>query len=129
MSTLNVSNITDGTDTVETGYVVNGSAKAWVNFTGSTTTINSSLNVASLSDHGTGDFTVNISNAFLSGSSLSATYGANPASGSAKNFSCGPLYTRTTTASAISWACEDSNGAAYDNSIYGNHMAVVGDLA
>ena len=31
MSTLSVSNITDGTDTVETGYVVNGSAKAWVN--------------------------------------------------------------------------------------------------
>ena len=31
MSTLNVSNISDGTDTVETGYVVNGSAKAWVN--------------------------------------------------------------------------------------------------
>ena len=32
MSTLNVSNISDGTDTVETGYVVNGSAKAWAEF-------------------------------------------------------------------------------------------------
>lgn len=25
-----VAEITDGTDTVETGYVINGSAKAWV---------------------------------------------------------------------------------------------------
>ena len=129
MSTLNVANITDGTDTVETGYAVNGSAKAWVNFTGNTATINSSLNVASLTDHGTGDFMVNISSAFSSGSSLSATYGGNPTSGSARNFSCGPLWTRTTTASAISWAMEDSNGASTDNSTYGNHMTVVGDLA
>jgi len=37
MSTLNVSNITDGTDTVGTSYVVNGSAKAWVNFNGTGT--------------------------------------------------------------------------------------------
>jgi len=37
MSTLNVSNITDGTTTVGTNYVVNGSAKAWVNFNGTGT--------------------------------------------------------------------------------------------
>ena len=30
MSTIDVANITDGTDTVATSYVVNGSAKAWV---------------------------------------------------------------------------------------------------
>ena len=34
MSTLNVSNITDGTDTVGTSYVVNGSAKAWAAYNG-----------------------------------------------------------------------------------------------
>ena len=63
MSTLSVSNITDGTDTVETGYVVNGSAKAWVNFNGTgTIAIRDSLNVASLTDNGTGDYTVNLSN-------------------------------------------------------------------
>ena len=37
MSTLNVSNITDGTTTVGTSYVVNGSAKAWVTFNGTGT--------------------------------------------------------------------------------------------
>ena len=30
MSTIVTSNISDGTDTVGTEYVVNGSAKAWV---------------------------------------------------------------------------------------------------
>ena len=64
MSTLNVSNITDGTDTVETGYVLNGSAKAWVNFNGQgTISTRDSLNVASLTDNGTGDYTNSFTNA------------------------------------------------------------------
>ena len=52
MSTLSVSNITDGTDTVETGYVVNGSAKAWLarmSMIG-TPSVGDSLNVSSLTD-------------------------------------------------------------------------------
>ena len=65
MSTLNVSNITDGTDTVETGYVLNGSAKAWAHFTTiSTTTLVESLNVSSLTDNGTGSTNVNFTNNF-----------------------------------------------------------------
>ena len=67
MSTLNVSNITDGTDTVETGYVVNGSAKAWIKFImAGTAAINNSLNVSSLVDAGTGDFDITVTNAFNS---------------------------------------------------------------
>jgi len=60
MSTLNVSNITDGTTTVGTSYVVNGSAKAWVNFNGTgTIAIRDSINVASLVDNATGNYSVN----------------------------------------------------------------------
>lgn len=60
MSTLNVSNITDGTDTVETGFVLNGSAKCWVNFTSITTTaVRDSFNVSSLTDQTTGQTEVN----------------------------------------------------------------------
>lgn len=63
MSTLNVSNITDGTDTVETGYVLNGSAKVWINFDGTgTVAIRESFNVSSLTDEGTGLFTVAFTN-------------------------------------------------------------------
>lgn len=65
MSTLNVSNITDGTDTVETGYVLNGSAKAWCNFNGTgTIATRTSLNVSGLTDNGTGDYSVSLSTAF-----------------------------------------------------------------
>ena len=67
MSTLNVSNISDGTDTVETGYVVNGSAKAWVNMNGTgTVAIRDSLNVTSLVDNGAGDYTVSYVDTFTS---------------------------------------------------------------
>ena len=63
MSTLNVSNITDGTDTVETGYVLNGSAKAHVNFS-SARAIRKSLNVSSITDSATGRAIVNFTNDF-----------------------------------------------------------------
>jgi hypothetical protein len=65
MSTLNVSNISDGTDTVATGYVVNGSAKAWVNFNGTgTIAVRDSMNVSSLTDLAAGNHDVNLSSAF-----------------------------------------------------------------
>ena len=49
-----VAEITDGTDTVETGYVINGSAKSFINHNAGTT-INGSFNVSSLTDNTTGD--------------------------------------------------------------------------
>ena len=46
-----------------TDYVVNGSAKAWVNFNGSgTVAIRDSFSTASITDVGTGEYTVNLSN-------------------------------------------------------------------
>ena len=62
MSTLNVSNITDGTDTVETGYVLNGSAKAYVRANQATVSESQSFNVASSTDHGTGDYSHSLTN-------------------------------------------------------------------
>jgi len=75
MSTLNVSNISDGTDTVATGYVVNGSAKAWGNLNGSgTPAFRDSFNYSSVVDNGTGDFTHNFtSNMANANYSLTAT--------------------------------------------------------
>ena len=60
MSTLNVANISDGTDTVATGYVVKGSAKVYVNFNGQGVySIRSSLNLSGLTDNGTGNYSGN----------------------------------------------------------------------
>jgi hypothetical protein len=59
-------------DTIETGagadistsYVVNGSAKAWVNFNGTgTIAARDSLNLSSLTDNAGGDYTVTFSSA------------------------------------------------------------------
>ena len=48
---------------VDTQFVVTGSAKAWVFIDGSgTVAINDSLNTASLTDQGTGDYQVNFTN-------------------------------------------------------------------
>jgi hypothetical protein len=64
MSTLSVSNVSDGTTTVGTSYVVNGSAKAWVNFNGTgTAAIRDSFNHSSLTDHGTANYSNTLSSA------------------------------------------------------------------
>jgi hypothetical protein len=53
-----------GTKSVPVSTVVDGSAKAWVNFNGTgTVAIRASFNVSSITDNGTGDYTVNFTNA------------------------------------------------------------------
>jgi hypothetical protein len=67
MSTLNVANITDGTDTVETGFVVRGSVKVWARYDAASV-VAESLNVSSTVDSSTvGATDVNFTNAFDSG--------------------------------------------------------------
>ena len=62
MSTINVSNITDGTTTVGTEYVVNGSAKAWAGNVADSAVSSSSFNISSISDTGSGDNRLNLTN-------------------------------------------------------------------
>ena len=66
MSTLVTSNISDGTTSVGTGYVVNGSAKVLVSYNSDipTTAIRHSMNVSSLTDNGNGYETIGMSSAF-----------------------------------------------------------------
>lgn len=53
-----------GTQTVPVATVAQGSAKAWVNFDGTgTVAIRASFNVSSITDNGTGDYTVNFTTA------------------------------------------------------------------
>ncbi len=66
MSTLKVGTIQDtsGNNSSTPNEVANGRAKAWVNFNGSgTVAIIDSYNVASITDNGTGDYTINFTNA------------------------------------------------------------------
>ena len=127
MSTLNVSNITDGTDTVETGYVLNGSAKAWVSFQQdpSTSLINS-LNISSQTDDATGRTTSNFSSSFTA-----ATYclTGQVFDGSAANDTRILNHDKgndTYTASAIKYYCWDGGSL---NDAHRFFIALHGDLA
>ena len=53
---------------LDTQYVVNGSAKAWVNFNGTgTIAARDSLNLSGLTDLGTGNYRITFANAFGDG--------------------------------------------------------------
>lgn len=64
MSTLVAQTISNGTVSTSSENVIQGSAKAWVNFNGTgTVAIRSSYNVSSITDNGTGDYTINFTTA------------------------------------------------------------------
>lgn len=61
--TLTISTLSDGTNSTSATNCIQGSAKAWVNFTGSTGTVNRSYNVSSVTRNSTGDYTLNFTSA------------------------------------------------------------------
>ena len=65
MSTIKTETLsTPSNATVPVDTVVNGTAKAWVNFNGTgTVAIRRAFNVSSITDNGNGDFTVNFTTA------------------------------------------------------------------
>jgi len=79
MSTLEVSNLNDGTTTVATTYVTNGSAKAYLNYKGtSTNSIRGSFNVSSVTENNSGDYTTNFSSSMNDANySVTASQGGN----------------------------------------------------
>ena len=76
-SELRVNTLKDanGNNTVATSFVASGSAKAWVNFDGTATNAaaRGSFNNASMTDNGTGDYTITLSNAIDSTNNIVAS--------------------------------------------------------
>ena len=69
MSTLKVNTIqnTSGGSSSTPEQIEQGRAKAWINFNGTgTVSIRDSFNVSTLTDNGTGDYTINFDNSFSS---------------------------------------------------------------
>ena len=67
MSTLKVNNLQDvnGANNSTPAEIASGRLKAWVTFNGAATlAIRSSYNVSSVTDNGTGDYTINFSTPF-----------------------------------------------------------------
>ena len=88
MSTIKTETLsTPSNATVPVDTVVNGTAKAWVNFNGTgTVAIRRAFNVASITDNATGKYTVNFTTAMADANYALAgfsTFGANTAPASA----------------------------------------------
>jgi len=76
--TLTISTLSDGTNSTSSTNCIQGSAKAWVNFNGSTAAIRASYNVGSITKNSTGNYTVNLTNAMSDANySISTTGWAN----------------------------------------------------
>lgn len=65
-SELRVNTLKDaaGNNSIATSFVSNGSAKAWINLNGPTGSARDSLNLSSVTDHASGEFSPNVSSAF-----------------------------------------------------------------
>ena len=76
--TLTISTLSDGTNSTSSTNCIQGSAKAWVNFNGSSgITVNASYNISSVVRNGTGDYTINFTNALVD-ANYSVTQSARP---------------------------------------------------
>ena len=130
MSTINAQNYGDGTDSVPASAVLQGTAKAWVNFNGTgTVAIRESFNVASLTDLGTGRYSFSRSNAF-SNSNYSSTFGVirqdNSSTESSGNMSFQSLSSYQASSMRVSVYDNDTN--AYRDAVMVNVVSS-GDLA
>jgi hypothetical protein len=99
---LTISTLKDSSGVLATQNGMTGICKAWVNFNGTgTPAIRGSFNVSSITDNGTGDYTVNFTNAMPNTTysvSGSANMTDNPASADADDgVSYGPIVYATTS--------------------------------
>jgi hypothetical protein len=115
MSTLVAQTLSNGTVSTSSANVIQGSAKAWVNFNGTgTVAIRASYNVSSITDNGTGDYTVNFTNAFADTNfSISASSG-NAGVGAGVIYSS--TYQQAPTTTSVRMAITTNAGANVDNS-------------
>ena len=113
MSTLTVTTISNGTISTSTANVING-AKAWVNFNGTgTVAIRASYNVSSITDNGTGQYTVNFTNAFADANYSAVASAKRPAVSTE-----GPtMYTETFNTSSLLLNNSQPGVNNYDSSI------------
>jgi len=111
---------------LDTQFVVNGSAKLWCNWAGSAT-VNNSFNTASLTDNGTGNFSVNTTNAFANVNYCRAGFVVNTGGTSGALINSTTTITQTDSTTVISIEVNYLNDSAVD----GNRDEVIvhGDLA
>jgi hypothetical protein len=111
---------------LDTSYVVNGSAKAWANFDGTgTIATRDSLNVSGLTDNGTGDYTTTF---VASLANVNYTHNGMAGSGSSNLINISQnRFSYTPTTSAARYSITYVNSTLYDVQFVGS--SILGDLA
>jgi hypothetical protein len=112
---------------ITTNYVVEGSAKAWVNFDGTgTVAARDSLNFSGLTDNGAGDYTVTISNAMGNTDYSCGGSSQQNVAGTRGDFVVG-LHSTAQTTTTRRLSTVDSGGTATDALVV--NLQIFGDLA
>lgn len=100
--TLTISTLSDGTNSTSATNCIQGSAKAWVNFNAiGTVAIRASYNVSSITDNGTGNFTVNFTNAFADTNYVCVGFARRDDTNPGFLLGAGTAYTKTTSSMQI----------------------------
>jgi hypothetical protein len=113
MSQLNISTLANlaGSETTPIADVINGSARAWVNFNGrGTVAIRNSYNVSSITDDGFSHYHVNFTTAMPNSDYVVITSGAYSLNGNAY-LTIGGLASTSPLRSTTTCAVHGSNGA------------------
>jgi hypothetical protein len=113
--TLVITTLSDGTNSTSATNPIQGSAKAWVNFDGTgTPAIRASYNVSSITDNGTGDYTVNFTNA-MTDANYAVVTSCSRASTTAQPSIAGPSFNGTYTTSAVQIFTMNDAGSLEDS--------------
>ena len=119
--------ITDGTTSVATSSITNGSARVWINFNGTgTIATRDSHGVSSLTDKGTGEYNVNFGNNMSDGNYAGLSTGDGTGVANVVCLNASSARSNTTAASGYGIATTKSAGNADLSVIY---LAVHGNLA
>ena len=116
--TLTTATLNSSSGVLATQNGMTGIAKAWVQFTGSTATVNGSFNVSSITRGGTGLYTVNFTTAmpnanYCVNANQSPVYGVRYTAATVMYSTSGPTEAAPTT-SAFSYLTVDNAGNFYD---------------
>ena len=126
MSTIVTSNVSDGTLSIPTTYVTNGSAKARYNYNQVSNTVAGSLNISSITDVSAGQHRPVFTSAFATTGSMSAagSVGTPTTNGLNWGINDNAIAFQTTTFQVI---CADMNNSLGDAALVLG--TVYGDLA
>lgn len=127
MSLVNAQNFSDGTKTVPTTAITEGTAKAWFQYDQQTPAVVASYNISSVTDVAQGQFDGNFTSSF-DGVGGAVTTGCDQNATAAYNF-INVIKVTAFTASKMQGITRPNTGADTKYDAKANRVAVHGDLA